>query len=304
MKALVIGYGSIGSRHARLLSGMGEDVACVTGNAECPYPVFPDIQAAVTQYGPELAIVANRTCDHLAAMRALANAGYRGLTLVEKPLFESEHAPPALDADKVFVAYNLRCHPMVRRLRDLLAGRRVFNASFHVGQYLPDWRPETDYRKGYSASREQGGGVLRDLSHELDLALWLLGPWQRLTARGGRFSDLEIDSDDVFHLLLETEECPVVSIQMDYLASPPRRGFSFDTDRGSLTGDFLTGALHVEGDREKYEVDRDFAYAAQLEALLHGSGRGLCSLDEGARVTELIAAAEMAAKQETWVKAP
>ena len=71
------------------------------------------------------------------------------------------------------------------------------------GRIIRDWRPGRDHRTTASATQQAGGGVLRDLSHELDYLLWLFGPWQRVAALGGSSGARQIEVDDHLDLLLE-----------------------------------------------------------------------------------------------------
>ena len=300
MRVLVVGYGSIGARHARLAAEMGHDVACVTANGACPHPVVPDVASAVAKLRPGLVVVANRTADHLETLQHLAGAGYAGAVLVEKPVFAAMPETLPELAGPVFVGYNFRLHPVLGRARAAVAGRDVLAARFHVGQYLPDWRPGTDYRACYSASRAQGGGVLRDLSHELDAALWLLGPWRRVTALGGHVSGLETDADDCFQLLVEAERCPAVSIHVDCLRSPARRGFDLVGEGFAVRGDLIQGELETGDEVHRFDCGRDDTYRAQLAAALRAADGGdpgvLCTLDEALDTLRLIEAAERAAQ--------
>lgn len=302
MHALIIGYGSIGARHARLLQSMDHKVACVTRNRECPFPIFPDIQAALKETAPWLTIICTATGEHAANLKALLKAGFTGRILVEKPLFEKARIIDPAPGDNVFVAYNLRFHPLVARTRELLAGRTVLNARFAVGQYLPDWRPSQDYTKSYSASRARGGGVLRDLSHELDLVQFLLGDWIRVTAMGGHYSDLAIDSDDQFAVLMETERCPVVGVHMDYLSRSTHRGFDITCADMTLRADFLAGMLTVNGAVEECPVERDITYRRELEAMAVGDPTP-CTYAQGLALVELIETLEQCAEQHVWMTA-
>lgn len=302
MKALIIGYGSIGARHAQILDSLGYSLACVTSNPSCPYPIFSTIAEAVQTTSPSLAIISNATVEHLPSLTMLMDTGFTGLILVEKPLFDEPYAlvPPR---DTIRVAYNLRFHPLVTRTRELLTGQTILNAQFHVGQYLPDWRPGTDYTTSYSASRAQGGGVLRDLSHELDLSCFLLGCWKRVTAIGGHFSDLRIDSDDQFSILMETAGCPAVTIHMDYLSKTTRRGFVITTQEFCLQADFIAGTLTMDTTTEEFSIDRNTTYENQLRAMMVDNPH-LCSFEQGMNVVQLIQAVEKSAHTNTWITAP
>lgn len=303
MKGLVIGYGSIGARHARLLRELGLEVAIVSRrNIDWP-DTFAAIPEAISAWGPDYAVIASRTHEHRGDMAALAESGFKGTLLVEKPVFDTGTEVAASQFAQIFVAYNLRFHPVLVRLKEVLAERTPHAVHVTVGQYLPDWRPEADYRRGYSAIKAQGGGVLRDLSHELDTLNWMLGGWTRLTALGGHVSGLEIDSDDVFSILFETARCPVVSVQMNYLDSTLRREVLALTDQGTVRADLVRGTLEVDGETGTFTVGRDDTYLAQHQAALAGGGGGLCTFDEGLDVMRMIEAAEAAVSGRQWVAA-
>ena len=144
-------------------------------------------------------VVTQKKGEFVDLFAELAAAGYAGRVLVEKPLFGRSLSVPLNSFQSLSVAYNLRFHPLIQRLQDLLVGETVISVQAYVGQYLPDWRPDTDYRYSYSAKVAEGGGALRDLSHELDYLGWLFGAWSAVTAFGGHLSLLEIDSDDLFN---------------------------------------------------------------------------------------------------------
>ena len=303
MKVLVIGYGSIGKRHARLLQDLGLDTAVVSRRNVDATTVLPSIAVAVADWNPEYVVVASRTHEHRGDFEALTEGGFAGTVLMEKPLFDRGGDAPAHGFSQVFVAYNLRFHPAVARFRELLDQTTPYAVHAYVGQYLPDWRPDADYRKGYSAIKAQGGGVLRDLSHELDALNWMLGGWTRITALGGHLSHLEIDSDDVFSLMFAANRCPVVTIQMNYLDSVLRREILALTDKGSIRADLVAGTVEFEGQTETFAVERDDTYIAQHKAVLAGKVENLCGLDQGLQVMAMIDAAEDAAENTKWVAA-
>ena len=144
--------------------------------------------------------------------------------------------------------------------------------------------------------------MLRDLSHELDYALWLFGPWQRLTALGGHFSPLEIDSDDVFSLLMETARCPVVSVHMSYVDRVPHREIVVNTDDQTVRVDLIENTMEIDGMAESVHVAKDDTYRAEHEAMLSESDDVLCTLEEAMETLYAIDAAEQAATSCSWVE--
>jgi predicted dehydrogenase len=304
-RALVIGYGSIGQRHARVLEGLGHDVAVVSRRAVEHPRRFAEVPAALAAHPPDYAVIGNETALHRGTLRALRRGGISGTVLVEKPLFHDIEAGDAADEAGTFVAYNLRFHPLLLRLRGWLQGRRLLAASIHVGQHLATWRPSRDYRESYSSHRALGGGVLRDLSHELDYALWLFGPWRRVAAIGGASGALGIDADDRWSILVECERCPQVSVTLSYLDHAPRRNVVVNAADDTATIEF-SAATFSRGDGKAPEhipVDRDESYRRQHEAILSGSPGPACTYRAGYDVLRLIDAIERAAAERRWLAA-
>lgn len=301
MRAVVLGYGSIGERHARVLSDIGCSVAVVS-KRDVDVPVrYKSVEEAVEQFRPEYIVIASSTTDHEADLRRVRATGYSAPILVEKPLFARHCDMPDIATDNVFVVYNLRFHPVMQRLREALQGERIVSFHTYVGQYLPSWRPGRDYRVVYSAHTEQGGGVLRDLSHELDYVQWLCGRWQRLTAAGGHLSSLEITSDDVYSLLVATERAPVATIQVNYLDRISQRTIVVNTDAHTIKADLIAGTLHIDNAVEHFEVVRDQAFRDQHNAVLENRRDVLCSYDDGCDIMRMIEAAETANATRTWI---
>ena len=301
MRALVVGYGSIGARHARLLTELGCQAAVVSGR-EIEFPkVFSSMADAIGTAHPDYVVIANSTDQHFHTLLTLAQLGYAGTVLVEKPIFDRWRELPSSTFKKVFVGYNLRFHPVIQRLKTLLEGESLLSAQAYAGQYLPEWRPTSDYRRSYSASKERGGGVLRDLSHELDFLTWLLGRWERVSALGGHLSPLEITSDDVFSLMLVTQACPIVTLQMNYLDRLSRRFVIINTASHTIEADLIKGIITVDRDRESYSVSRNCSYRAMHQAIISDNVDDLCTLRQGLDTLRLIEASELAVVRQEWV---
>lgn len=302
MRALVLGYGSIGARHTRLLGEAKCSVAVLSRRSIDVTPCYSELAHALSDWKPEYVVVAERTSEHRPTLDGLIHYGFLGRVLVEKPLFDRALPLPPHNFSVAAVAYNLRCHPLLVRLKSLLedAGGLVA-ANVYVGSYLPAWRPNRDYRQSYSASREQGGGALRDLSHEIDYTQWLFGSWRRLTASGGHVSDLDIDSDDAYTLLMETQRCPLIAVHMNYLDRAPRREIIVHTNRHSIRVDLIENTILIDGDQETVSVAQDDTYRAEHHAMLTGDVKELCTLEEGMETVMTIEAAERAAAAHVWI---
>lgn len=302
MRAVVVGFGSIGSRHARLLSELGCRTAVVSARAVDFPESFPDLESAIDAGHIDYFVIANATADHHATLSRIAASGHAGKVLIEKPLFQ--HSLPVPEARFSFagVAYNLRFHPVLRRMKERLEGRQLLSLQIYAGQYLPTWRPGTDYRDSYSASVAAGGGALLDLSHELDYLLWFAGPCEDVAALGGHFSPLEIDSDDIHALLCRTQRCPVATVQVNYLDRQPRRSIIANTTEHTVVADLVAGTVTVDDEVETLRCERDDTYRDMHRAILDGRVESVCSLDEGLQTLRLVDAARKSVHSRAWVQ--
>ncbi len=302
MNALVTGYGSIGRRHVRLLNELGCNTAAVSRREVDYAPSYARIEDGLAAYNPEYVVIANATGEHQATLAKLSRLGYAGTVLVEKPLFHRSLEIPPNNFRHIYVAYNLRFHPLIQRLKSLLAGEKIISTMAYVGQYLPQWRPNRNYRELYSAKKEEGGGVLRDLSHELDYLTWLLGGWVRVTALGGHLSPLEITSDDVAVISLVTPRCPAVALQLNYLDRLTRRFILINTARHTIEVDLARGLLTVDRAVEHCAVEADMTYREMHKSVMNGGCATLCSCAEGLEVLRIIEAAELSIEQKKWIE--
>jgi predicted dehydrogenase len=305
-RALVIGLGSIGKRHLGLLNELGCDTAACTRHAVPEVRYFESLEEAVQVHRPEKVLIANATSDHYSTLRHLKNLGVTADLLVEKPLFSRPDETQPLEVQRrISVAYNLRFHPAVMALREALRDEEPVSAQLYVGMHLSSWRPGRDYRATYSASVAQGGGVLRDLSHEIDLGLWLFGPWKRLVAHGGHFSELEIETEDTVGIWWESERCPKVGVEINYLDRAPRRSILVHTRCHTWEVDMLGCRLLCDGQvSQSWTLERNSTYLAQDRAWLRGERDIICSFSEGLAVLHMIQAIEHSITTQSWAHSP
>jgi predicted dehydrogenase len=213
---------------------------------------YVNLDQALADQRPDVVLVTNPTNLHIATACTALRAGAH--VLVEKPLGGSMHGVAELletaraNGRQLMVGYNLRFHPGLARLKALLeAGAigRIVSARAEAGEYLPGWHPWEDYRAGYSAQRELGGGAVLTLSHELDALCWLLGPPLRMTALAAHASSLEIDVEDVAEIALEFESGALGSVHMDYVRRPPRRTIEVVGELGVMRWEFERNRLEL-----------------------------------------------------------
>lgn len=290
---LIVGLGSMGRRYAKILHAFYPNVKLIAlrhQNHSSTLDTSLGITQCVTSledaisFGPDIAIIANPATFHLDVAIPLANAGVH--LLIEKPLSATTNAVEQLIqvADKndcrLMTAYNLRFLPSLEYFRKLLDGKNIgtlLSVRMDVGQYLPQWRPDTDYRNSVSAKRSLGGGVLLELSHEIDLLLWLFGSVNWVFASLSKHSNLQIDVEDTAHLLLGIEKPTngsllVASLNMDFIRQDTTRRCIAIGEKGTLKWDAVTGTVEIfHQDRKEWKTlfadkpEKDFTYRQELQ---------------------------------------
>ncbi len=116
-------------------------------------------------------------------------------------------------------------------------GRPIWARS-HWGEYLPGWHPDEDYRVGYAALTEMGGGPTLTLSHDIDVMLWLFGEVEETTAMPNRASSLQVNTEHGIDMLLQFKTGVTANIHLNYFQRPPSRRLEIVGEAGSATFDY------------------------------------------------------------------
>jgi len=213
-RALIVGLGSIGARHLRLIRHLLPlaDIRVLRRESTDVLPegasgCFSDMEQALA-FAPQVAVVATPSPFHLGAAMLLARQGVH--LLVEKPLSNDVQGVDDLIAlcqtqrVVLMTGYNMRYMPSLNRFRDLVLQAyvgRALSVRCEVGQYLPSWRPGVDHLQSVSANKALGGGALLELSHELDYLRWIFGEVAWINASLSQQSNLTVDVEDTAHLI-------------------------------------------------------------------------------------------------------
>lgn len=299
--ALVIGYGSIGQRHARLLKAMGWVVVIVTQQEVEEFLTFKNTATAINAVKPTYVVLSNNTSRHVAIIDELISVNYRGNLLVEKPIaIEGQRIPDLKLFQRVGVGYNLRFTSVVREAKKFIKSNRVLTADVYCGSYLPDWRHNVDYRSSSSATIEDGG-VVRDLSHELDLALWLFGDWNSVCAVTGKKSSLEIESNDFCSALMQSKSGIPISIHLSYFEVSPIRKIRLVSNDDVFECDLIANTISTHDKTYSFDEQRDSSYIQLHQAMADNNADEICTVEESISVLSLISAIEESSTLQSWI---
>jgi len=278
-KVLIIGAGSSGTRFAEIFLNKNFDVYFFKHrkNLKIPKNYFSAYDLDnLSQY--KLAVIASNTNTHFYYLKEVIEKSEIPI-LIEKPLVSNLDQLNQLEKlinkhqNLIAVGFNLRQLPIIQTIKEYLNKKKlgaIYYADIYVDQYLPDWRPNKDYkvngearegalgyRDNYSAHYDQGGGVALDLIHEIDLALSWFPNVNLKCLRSAKLSDLEIDTEDYVHLV--TDSVPYINIKLGYLNRQKTRQYKIVGSKGTIFCDIFNQKFEFYS-KNKTELIKNTAF--------------------------------------------
>ena len=311
-RILICGLGSIGRRYLRIIKNNWPDLEIAVLRSgfgpECEELKLIDYMALNTEdsikWGPNAVIISSPANMHFDQAIAFGSSGIP--CLIEKPLGTSnesydewkklEHLSKSVP---MLLGYTLRHHPFANLIKNRLNKQilgKIVEADFHCGSWLPKWRKDIDYLKSVSSKKELGGGVLLELSHEIDIANWFLGPIKINFANLKSSGLLPIDVEDRALIIAENEKGVQISIRINFCSEPSTRKIEIRGEKGKIFWDIIHGKLEISNDnndfyKNKIDIDRDSLFLIQIQHFfdcIFSNHTPKCSVSEGLYILELI----------------
>ena len=244
---LIVGYGSIGKRHFKNIYGRPNTRIVILTKQKNLHKlekngviVTHSIKNAL-EYKPDIGFVTNETSLHIETAIKLATFGMH--LFLEKPLSHSmkniNKLTKIIRKKKLItqIGCHMRFHPCIIKIKKLLENNslgRIISVDIESSSYLPDWHPYEDYRLGYAARDDLGGGISLTCIHEVDLLYWFFGKPKKVFSITGKFSDLEVKSDDLSVMTFMLKNRVVGEIHLDYFQRPEYKSLKIKGTKGTL----------------------------------------------------------------------
>lgn len=326
MKILVIGCGSIGERHIKNLNNLydSEILICDKDSKRLQLikekynlSTYGNIGEALSQK-PDLVLVCTPPNLHIQmAMKAIDHNAH---VFIEKPISNTIDGVENLLSMakkkdlKVFVGYNHRFYEGIRLLKKIFdegAIGKPLSIKAEFGQYLPDWHPEKDYRKSYTAQNKLGGGIILDASHEIDYVRWILGEIKEVSCSADKISDLKVDVEDTADISVKFENNVTGEIHMDFIQKGYTRNCKITGEKGTITLDYPKKIVELSLPEEKklktYPIKSEvsISYIQEIKHVIEcikTKKEPLINGDSAKRVLEIALAAKESAKTGKVIK--
>lgn len=258
MKICMIGLGSIGKRHIRnihiVLKSRNINFqidALRSSNKRLDEEIkelvtceYFKIENLPDDY--DVIFITNPTTLHFDTIRCVVSKTKH--MFIEKPVFEHcDHDLKKLGlvaGNTYYVACPLRHKSIMKYVKEVIIPQEeIVSCRLISSSYLPDWRKGVDYKKNYSAIKALGGGVVRDLIHEWDYAIYLFGMPKNVYGMNGKFSNLEIDSDDIAVYIAKYENM-LMEIHLDYIGQKTERMLQIFSNSERIDVDLINNEVH------------------------------------------------------------
>ena len=271
MKFLICGLGSIGLRHLKNLKLLGykDIIIYSSGNSVMPgvkeeitgLNVYSSLNKALLEK-PDICMITNPTSMHVDIALKVANAGCH--LYIEKPVSHSLNNLGKLQ-DIVnsrnlitFITYQFRFHPHIKLLKSIFQdthnkyGRALY-VTAEWSEYLPDWHPWEDYKNGFSARNDLGGGVLLTQTHPINYLNYIFGDITKVTINKAETGALNIQVDDIADLLINFKNGMTGHVHVDFIQKPRIHAMRIVTDSGRFEWNCHQNTLLFKGGNNKQE---------------------------------------------------
>jgi len=248
MKILIVGFGSIGQRHFKNLKKLGFSPEIYSRHLH-------KTKLSENSYY-DLILICSKTSDHLKDIKKFKNLSSN--FFIEKPLamslFQAKEIKKMLKNKKVVIGYILTFHPLIKKVKDFIKKQKlghIYLVQIHSGSYLPDWRSNRDYRLSYSSKKNEGGGVLLDIIHEINYFRFIF-PEKIISISNhhNKISNLEITSDDIAILCIH-QKSHYTSIILNYFQKLPERYIKIYGENKTLLCDLEKSNLDIFNHKNK-----------------------------------------------------
>jgi hypothetical protein len=212
----------------------------------------------------------------------------------------------------------LRFLNSLQKLKEIIKNKKIgkiFFAKVEVGQYLPNWR-NILYTNSVSSQKRFGGGVLLELSHEIDYLLYLLGDFDKIFCKIQKISDLKIDVEDVVNLILHNKKNFFVNASLDFCRRDKVRKFYISGKKGSIELNFLNNNIRHYYNNKWIKINLpkenmiktykkvfdDFVRITKNNKKYFINKSQLATLDDGRKVLKIIMAARKSSRTNKLIK--
>ena len=289
-KILFMGYGNMTQKYLKILKKILPNATVkFYSSRKIKNNLYKNI-AGVKVFDPNIIFICSSTYEHFNHLELVNKLFKNKLILIEKPLF---HQLKKIKLkNKVYVGYNLRYDPIIQYLKKLVKNQKFWSVEVFCNSYMPRWRKRS-YLKTYSAKKKLGGGVLLDLSHELDYLLWFFKKLNIKYVVNNKISDLKIDTDDNLLIVGKSKNVKQIILHLNYYSKISARFINLIGPKINIRADLIKKELDIMKNGKqifKNWKEKKFTktFERQIKSFVKNKNILSASYNEGIKILKII----------------
>lgn len=291
-KILIIGKGAAGRRHLKILKSLNKKLIIKIISSRQVFSFRRKLEInKIKKFAPDQIILASPSTEHRKFILMFEKNFINKIILVEKPLLDKYQKFSTNLKNKYFVGYNLRFHPVIQFIKNYLKKKKYFYIEVLCNTYLPEWRKNIDYYKTVSSQKNLGGGVLLELSHEIDYVKWIFGNIRIISIFNKKISNLKVDCDDILSIQAVLKKNIFFNLNINFFSRYDERKIKVTGKDFSIVGNLIKNKIKIYGKKKKTIKFKNFdinqTYKLQyFDFIKHN--KFICSFKEGLELQKLI----------------
>lgn len=279
---VIIGTGSIALKHASIINEFYPDLDIILYNYRkrvfskqkkndkkilSLFNNIIDDHSEIQPYAQQsFAIVASPASHHIE--HALLFAKKKFHILCEKPLTNKtsqlKNLINVLNQNNLssHVGYNMRFLESLTFLKNIIDKKifgNILSSNISVQTNFTTWRPNKVYKKTSTALRSLGGGVVNELSHEIDYMNYIFGQPNFQKSVVHKSKKLDLDVYDICYARFLYSKYKV-DVSLDMLSAIEKRICYIKFDKANVLLNFKTNIMHIlkiKGEDSAYFFEKD-----------------------------------------------
>ncbi len=215
MKVLVIGLGSMGKRRIRLIQKYNEKIEILgvdtkkerreTCTKEYNIKTYDNLEIVLEENDINCAFICTSPLSHSEIITECLKRKihiFTELNLVSNGYERNINLAKENDL-VLFLSSTFLYRDEIIKIKSLVKNTKcLFNYSYHVGQYLPDWHPWEDY-KDFFVGNKRSNGCRELFAIELPWLIDVFGDITKVDVVKNKISSLNIDYNDNYLVTIQ-----------------------------------------------------------------------------------------------------
>jgi predicted dehydrogenase len=293
MIALIVGYGSIGQKHYKILKRIKriKKIYVYSSQKRNIKNLIKNFDK-IKSLEPDYIVIASTTDNHISHLEYFNNNFCNKKILVEKPIYiKSNFTIREKNKNKIRVGYQFRVNEIINYLKKFCNNNKIYKIQVYCQSYLPNWR-KRKYQITSSAKKKTGGGVMLDVSHEIDYLQYIFPQIRLSNIHKGKISDLKINTEDYASINYKSKKI-IIQADIDYLSLIPKREINVIGKDITLNINLLKNSIKGICRSKKIDIEflknsRDDNFYKMHNDFLTGGYQTLCTIKQAKRVLKLL----------------